>query len=447
MRRFTAVLAAAALIQAPAAAGWTWPVDGPVLRTFTVGSDPYAAGQHRGIDIGAAPGTTVQAAAAGTVSFAGTVPNGGRTVTVQTPRGLSVTYLELGATRVARGTEVAEGDPIGAVGSAEHVHLGVRVTADAHGYLDPLQFLPARAVAPARTDAPDLPAPVETEAQPAAGDDLVQPPVAAEPASRAKAEPEPASKVKAEPELAPRPKPGSEPERSARVPPTEVPVPQPAALSQPAVASVAADVSSLSRKARGVRLERQPATRRGKRAEVSAAKRVDMSRPPLSRSDPRVATAESARPRSTTGQGLERSVQVEARPRVGATNEKRVPTGRAVEWKDRHPIVARPSGPAGEQRSRRLVSTALTGCLALVLLCIGAAVHRKRRPNKSFRSASSIEQARCSVGRTRPPRLLHACARSREPGWLMPRARRRRIAVPHRPLRRPKRRASVGAPA
>jgi Peptidase family M23 len=443
MRRFTAVLAAAALIEAPAAAGWTWPVDGPVLRPFAVGSDPYAAGQHRGIDIGAASGMTVHAAAAGTVSFAGTVPNGGRTVTVQTPGGLSVTYLELGATRVARGTEVAEGDPIGAVGSADHVHFGVRVTADAHGYLDPLQFLPPRAAAPARTDAPDLPAPVATQARPAAGDDPVQPPVAAESALRAKAEPAPAPKVKAEPELAP----GPEPAQPVQAPPTAVPGPQRAAPSQPAVASAAADVSSLSREARGVRLERQPATGGGKRAEVSAQKRARLSRPPLSRSDPRGATAESGRPRGTTAQGLTRSVQVEPRPRVGTTNEKRAPAGRVVELKDRPEVVARPSGPAGEQQSRRLVRAALTGCLALVLLCIGAVVHRKRRPNESFRSASSIGQARCPLGRTRRPRLLHACARSREPECLMPGARRRRVVVSHRPLRRPERRAPVGAPA
>src|SRR5918992_4848276 len=141
MKRLVALLAVLIALQAgvPPALAWTWPVDGPVLRPFVLGDDPYAAGQHRGVDIGAPAGTPVRAASAGSVSFAGTVPSGGRAVTVRTEDGLSVTYLELGAIRVARGAEVVEGDPIGTVGPAAHVHLGVRVTADPHGYLDPLR--------------------------------------------------------------------------------------------------------------------------------------------------------------------------------------------------------------------------------------------------------------------------------------------------------------------
>ena len=40
-----------ALVAGPAAWAWTWPADGPVLRGFSVGSDKYAGGQHRGIDV------------------------------------------------------------------------------------------------------------------------------------------------------------------------------------------------------------------------------------------------------------------------------------------------------------------------------------------------------------------------------------------------------------
>src|SRR5919106_1299329 len=166
MRRWVAVLAAAALMQAPAAAGWNWPVEGPFLRPFALGDDPYAGGQHRGIDIGAPPETPVHAASAGTVSFAGTVPSSGRTVTVRTADGLSVTYLELGAIRVARGAEVIEGDAIGTVGPAAHVHLGVRVTADPHGYRDPLLFLPTRADASAQADPGELAPPAAAQPDP-----------------------------------------------------------------------------------------------------------------------------------------------------------------------------------------------------------------------------------------------------------------------------------------
>ena len=71
-------VAAARAFVIPAAAGWAWPVDGPVLRPFSLGADPYAGGQHRGVDVGEAVGAPVRAPAGGTVSFAGPVPGGGR---------------------------------------------------------------------------------------------------------------------------------------------------------------------------------------------------------------------------------------------------------------------------------------------------------------------------------------------------------------------------------
>ena len=146
------------LVGASPAHAWTWPVAGPVLQPFQLGSDPYAAGQHRGIDVGAPPGTTVVAPAGGVVSFAGTVPRSGRTLTIATPDGLAVTLVHLGAIGVARGATVEEGAPVGAIGPSgdpEHadgyVHLGVRVATDPHGYVDPESLLPAPA-APAPAD-------------------------------------------------------------------------------------------------------------------------------------------------------------------------------------------------------------------------------------------------------------------------------------------------------
>jgi hypothetical protein len=144
------------LVGAAPATAWTWPVDGPVLKQFQLGGDPYAAGQHRGVDIAATAGSTVRAPAAGTVTFAGTVPHGGRTVTIETPDGYAVTLLHLGSLGIARGASVGEGDAVGSVGSsgdAEHaepyVHLGVRLVTDPNGYLDPLAFLPPPEQAPA----------------------------------------------------------------------------------------------------------------------------------------------------------------------------------------------------------------------------------------------------------------------------------------------------------
>ena len=140
-----------ALLFPGGAQAWAWPIDGPVLRPFVFGSDPYAAGQHRGIDVGGAVGESVRAPAAGTVSFAGSVPAGGRALTIRTADGYSVTLLQLGSIAVQRGDEVGEGARVGAVGESAdavtrepHVHLGVRRTADEEGYLDPLAFLPER---------------------------------------------------------------------------------------------------------------------------------------------------------------------------------------------------------------------------------------------------------------------------------------------------------------
>jgi Peptidase family M23 len=155
---------------APPALAWTWPADGPVLRPFVLGDDPYAAGQHRGADIAGPANSPVRAPAAGVVTFAGTVPRGGRSVTVQTADGYSVTLLHLGSFEVAPETAVPEGAPLGTIGPSgdtEHdepyVHLGIRVSSDPHGYVDPLTLLPQERVQPPPAPAPQpsVPAPAQ----------------------------------------------------------------------------------------------------------------------------------------------------------------------------------------------------------------------------------------------------------------------------------------------
>src|SRR4029453_3343074 len=126
---------------------------------FVLGADPYAGDQHRGVDVGGELGSDVRAPASGTVSFAGAVPGGGKTLTIQTADGYAVTLLQLGELLVAKGDAVEEGAivaRIGASGAAvtlePHVHLGVRVAADPDGYVDPQTLLPSRA-APAEPEA------------------------------------------------------------------------------------------------------------------------------------------------------------------------------------------------------------------------------------------------------------------------------------------------------
>src|SRR5215475_11439710 len=117
MRRALIAVATAVLVFTPSAAAWTWPVDGPVVQRFNLGDDPYAAGQHRGIDIGALTGTPVLAPVSGIVSFAGAVPVSCRTLTIQTRDGYSVTLTHLGAAAVRQGETVVEGSGVATIGS------------------------------------------------------------------------------------------------------------------------------------------------------------------------------------------------------------------------------------------------------------------------------------------------------------------------------------------
>ena len=127
---------------ARAAGDWTWPVSGPVIRAFDPPDNPFGSG-HRGIDVAAAVDTSVRAAAAGSVAFAG--PVGGRLfVTIDHGAGLESTYSFLSSLSVRRGDVVSQGQAIGRSGSGHagalvpHLHLGVRLD---DVYVDPLVYL------------------------------------------------------------------------------------------------------------------------------------------------------------------------------------------------------------------------------------------------------------------------------------------------------------------
>lgn len=171
---------AAPATAAAASDRWQPPVKGAVLREFALSADRYGAGQHRGVDLAAPLGATVRAACGGRVTFAGTVPGGGRTVSVRCGR-LIATYQHLGAFGVRRGQALAPGSPLGVVGRSidrrtrrAHLHLGAR-EARTGRYVDPLSLLTgarrrlppiAAARAPARRHLPLGPAPVTPVARP-----------------------------------------------------------------------------------------------------------------------------------------------------------------------------------------------------------------------------------------------------------------------------------------
>jgi hypothetical protein len=139
---------------APAAAAehWVWPVRGPVLTQYdNDNARPYAAGMHRGVDIGAKVGTAIVAAVGGHVTYAGALGSSGTTVALESSDGRWATsYLHLRSVAVRRGTSVRTGDELGEVGttgrrsvSAPHLHFGVRALGREHSYVDPLTLLPA----------------------------------------------------------------------------------------------------------------------------------------------------------------------------------------------------------------------------------------------------------------------------------------------------------------
>jgi hypothetical protein len=164
------------LLAPPAWAEWVWPLRGEVITPYRNGSDPYASGQHRGIDIAGPAGATVVAATSGEVRFAGTAGSSGLTVSVRTADGrYDTSYLHLSSMAVREGDHVAAGQRVGTVGTTgtrsatePHVHFGVRDAGSRHAYHDPLGFLPPPSTTPPPRGAPaPQPAPVPVAPAPA----------------------------------------------------------------------------------------------------------------------------------------------------------------------------------------------------------------------------------------------------------------------------------------
>lgn len=156
---------------------WPWPLLGEVVTPFTNGSDPYAAGQHRGLDIAAPVGSPVLAIVEGHVSFAGKLPDGGLAVTVASADGeWLISALHLSERSVVRGQSVGSGALLGRVGTTGrrsiergHLHLSLR-RAKSRSYVDPLSMLgrprlPSTA-ATTKTVPAEAALPVRAQAQP-----------------------------------------------------------------------------------------------------------------------------------------------------------------------------------------------------------------------------------------------------------------------------------------
>jgi hypothetical protein len=161
---------------ASARAAWSRPVAATVARGFDLGRDPFAPGQHRGVDFAAPPGTTVRAPCVGRVVVARRIGTSGGVVTVGCGR-WRVSLLPLARIDVSEGEPAWPGRRLGAAGrSRDHagLHLGVRRAGRRFGYVDPLRFLndgaptgdpPVPGIAP-RGRRPPAPAPPVATARP-----------------------------------------------------------------------------------------------------------------------------------------------------------------------------------------------------------------------------------------------------------------------------------------
>jgi murein DD-endopeptidase MepM/ murein hydrolase activator NlpD len=157
----TAVLAPSAPAPAAAAADqlrpvtYRPPVAAPVVDPFRPPATPFGPG-NRGLEYGTRPGTRVEAAAAGTITFAGAVA-GARYVTIGHADGLRTTYGPLATIAAAAtpGATVEAGQPVGTTGA--RLLFTARLGADA--YLDPAVLLAASGVPPTIRLVPDRGAP------------------------------------------------------------------------------------------------------------------------------------------------------------------------------------------------------------------------------------------------------------------------------------------------
>ncbi len=117
---------------------FSWPVTGTITSPFGWRSNPFGGAPefHQGLDIAAPTGTTVTAAAGGTVVMAQWYGGYGNYIAIDHGGGYSTGYGHLSAIYISVNQAVQRGQAIGAVGSTgestgPHLHFEIRINGKA----------------------------------------------------------------------------------------------------------------------------------------------------------------------------------------------------------------------------------------------------------------------------------------------------------------------------
>lgn len=214
-----------------------WPVQGTITSPFGY---RYIFGEtnfHRGLDIAAPMGTAINAAADGTVTFAGVRGTYGNLVVITHDNGFVTYYAHCSKLLVEAGDQVTQGTPIAAVGSTgrstgPHCHFEVRYQNEP---VDPLAYLPGENNAPVRAPIDVEEEPEETPEEEAPAPETPEPETPQEPTPDTPAEPStPPEEPSDQPETPTVPEEPDQPEPPADDPAAGGDTPDPAPETQPA---------------------------------------------------------------------------------------------------------------------------------------------------------------------------------------------------------------------
>lgn len=213
-----------------------WPVQGTITSPFGY---RYIFGEtnfHRGLDIAAPMGTAINAAADGTVTFAGVRGTYGNLVVITHDNGFVTYYAHCSKLLVEAGDQVTQGTPIAAVGSTgrstgPHCHFEVRYQNEP---VDPLAYLPGENNAPVRAPIDVEEEPEETPEEEAPETETPEPEPPQEPAPDTPAEPSDQPETPTVPEEPVQPEPPADDPAAGGDTPDPAPETQPALPAQQA---------------------------------------------------------------------------------------------------------------------------------------------------------------------------------------------------------------------